>query len=111
MTMKKAVTAWFDIVGDGVSTSVNIDLASDPVSFTAGLGTGRNTFFPNTYVNRELTVKFDPTIAPSSIFAAWVDYQDYSIVSTSLSGTVVTVTFSAAIPSYYAVRVGIELLY
>lgn len=109
MAMQLVACVYFDITGDGTSTTAAIDLSTDAVSFAAGLN---ETFVPTggAQVQRTLSPEFKVTSKnqPVSVTAIVTDDAGYTATGT-VSGTVLNVTFSSALASGFILRCFSEL--
>jgi hypothetical protein len=112
MALSLIVPVWFDISGDGSSTVANIDLTTDAVSFSAGIN---NTFQPTggDVVARAVSKGFRITNKNLPTGTAYgTVITDGSIAATSsVSGTVMTITFASAPANTAVTRCVVELLF
>lgn len=113
MPLKLVACAWFDVLGDGSNTVIAIDLTTDAVSFSAGLNREATKYADssNLFTGRELSKGFKITSKniPSAVLATVVD--SGASASSTLSGAILTVTFSSALASGFASRVLVELAF
>lgn len=113
MSLRLVACVWFNVVGDGSSTAINIDLTTDPVSFSAGLSTEVTKFADgsNLFSTRELSTDFKITSKNPPIAAIATVIESGPSASSTVSGTILTVTFVSALSAGQVTRVFVELTF
>lgn len=108
MSLQTVACVYTDVLSDGSSTVYSVDLATGPVSFQAGINAG----FPSYSGDRQILNGFDPSVTPPTSAISAIDTGgSASSIGATMSGTVLTLTFTPANPNGYVARVITEVVF
>lgn len=105
MALRLVLCAYLDVLCDGSSTMLDVNLAADAVSFAAGINSGVATFDPTRQLNQELNIAADP---PTTVIAV-TDQAGGNSVSGTLTGTILSLTWSAPNTNNFVARLFVEM--